>query len=306
MSAIAKYFHPETLTKISRLELRARHVVEGFLSGIHKSPYKGFSIEFADHREYVPGDDVRHIDWRLYGKADRFYIKEYEVETNLRTHILLDGSESMAYPEHGGDGRMTKWDYGATLAASIAHLLVHQQDGAGLVVFDQAIRAQLPVSSSRSTLPAWAQVLEGHKPAGSTNMELVFGHLAERIPRRGLVVIVSDLLTDVEEVIAGLQRFRFLRHDVIVLHVLDHDELEFPFTDNTLFEGMEGSTLELLTDPQSLRASYLEAVQGFVTKVRSACLNHGIQYVLVDTADPMDVVLTTFLANRMHRMRSTA
>jgi uncharacterized protein (DUF58 family) len=275
------------------------------LSGIHKSPYKGFSVEFADHREYVPGDDVRHIDWRLYGKADRYYIKEYEVETNLRTHILLDGSESMSYPEHD-DNRMTKWQYGSTLAASIAHLLVHQQDGVGLVVFDEAISKQLPVSSSRATLPAWAQVLEAHKPANKTNMELVFGHLAERIPRRGMVVIVSDLLTNVDNLLAGLQRFRFLRHDVLVLQVLDHDELEFPFTDNTLFEGMEGSTLELLTDPQSLRSSYIEALQAFISRVRSACLNHGIQYVLVDTADPMDVVLTTFLTDRMHRLRSTA
>ena len=302
----AKYFRPEVLGRISRLELRARHVVEGFVSGMHKSPYKGFSVQFASHRAYVPGDDIRHLDWRVYAKADRFFIKEYEEETNMRVHLLLDCSHSMAYPEHPGTGRMTKWDYAATVAASLAHLLVHQQDGVGLTLFDAGIRAQLPVSTHRAALLNLVHTVEANPPAKRTDVKMVFHELASRIPRRGMVVLLSDLLTDVDELVRGLQRFRFGRHDLLVLHVLDHDELEFPFTDRTLFEGMEQVDLEVLTDPQSLRASYLEAVQGFISKVRRACLDNRIDYALMSTADGVDVALTTFLASRMRHRRTTA
>ncbi len=305
MSALAKYFQPETLSKISRLELRARHVVEGFVSGRHKSPYKGLSVEFANHRSYVPGDDIRHIDWRVYGKADRFYIKEYEEETNLRTHLLLDCSGSMAYPEHPGTGRMTKWDYAATLAASLAHMLVYQQDGVGLTLFDTQIRRQLPVSSNRASLHALAAAIESHTPRDKTDVKL-FHHLGGRIPRRGMIVILSDLLTDIDDLIRGLQRFRYDRHDVLVLHVLDHDELEFPFPDRTLFEGIEEIDLEVLTDPQSLRSSYLDALHTFIRRIRAACLDAQIDYALISTADSVDVALTRFLATRMRRQRAKA
>ena len=305
-SAYAKYFQPEVLSRISRLELRARHVVEGFISGMHKSPYKGFSVQFASHRAYVPGDDIRHLDWRVYAKADRFFIKEYEEETNMRVHLLLDCSHSMAYPEHSGTGRMTKWDYAATLAASMAHLLVHQQDGVGLTLFDSDVRAQLPVSSHRAALLNLVHAVESNPPANKTDVKMTFHQLASRIPRRGMVVVLSDLLTDVDELVRGLQRFRFGRHDLLVLHVLDKDELEFPFTDRTLFEGMEEVGLEVLTDPQSLRASYLEAVQVFINKVRRACLDNRIDYALISTADGVDVALTTFLASRMRFRRTTA
>ncbi len=305
MSESAKYFQPEILSKISRLELRARHVVEGFISGRHKSPYKGFSVEFANHRSYVPGDDIRHIDWRVYARADRFFIKEYEEETNLRTHLVLDCSASMSYPDHPGTGRMTKWDYAATLAASLAHLLVYQQDGVGLTLFDTEIRKRLPVSSSRASLHALSATIEAHGPRDRTDVKL-FRHLAGSIPRRGMVVILSDLLADVDEIIRGLQRLRYDQHDVLVLHVLDHDELEFPFSDRTLFEGLEDVDLEVLTDPQSLRASYLEAVQGFIRKIRAACLNQKIDYALISTAESVDVALTTFLAARMRRRRARA
>jgi len=292
------------LNKIRRLELRAQHVVEGFLSGLHKSPYKGFSIEFADRREYVPGDDLRHIDWRVYAKADRFVIKEYEVETNLRTHILLDGSASMRYPEHGGSERMTKWTYASTLAASLAFLLVKQQDGAGLLLFDNEVRAQVPVSTSRVSLHNMVELIDAHEPRGETETKALFPFLAGQLPQRSMVIIISDLLTDVDDIIQGLQRFRFSRHDVLVLHVLDQDELEFPFTDRTLFEGLEEVDLELLTDPQALRSTYLERVQEFISKVRAACLNSRTDYALISTADPLDVALTRFLADRMHRTRS--
>lgn len=314
MNGSANFFRPEVLSRISHLELRARRVVEGFLSGMHKSPYKGFSVEFADYRQYVPGDDVRHIDWRAYAKTDRLVLKEYEVETNLRTHILLDCSGSMAYPEHPptptrkGEpgGRMTKWQYAATVAACLGHLLLHQQDGVGLTLFDHVIRRQLPVSATRAALVGYIHALEETKPAEKTDVKILFQHLADRIPRRGLVVLISDLLTDFDDIVNGLQRFRFGQHDVMVLHVLDHDELEFPFTDQTLFEGMEELDVEVLTDPQSLRNSYIEAVQGFITRIRGACLNHGIDYALLSTADPLDVALRRLLAHRTRRTRSTA
>ncbi len=305
MNASAKYFHPEVLSKISHLELRARHVVEGFVSGMHKSPYKGYSVEFAQHRHYAPGDDIRHLDWRVYAKADRFFIKEYEEETNMRVHLLLDCSASMGYPEHPGTGRMTKWDYAATVAASLAHLLVYQQDAVGLTLFDSEVRKQLPVSTSRAFLSDLSKTIETSRPQAKTDVKMLFPQLAGRIPRRGMVVILSDLLTDVDDVIHGLQRFRYGRHDVLVLHVLDHDELEFPFSDRTLFEGME-TIAEVLTDPQSLRHSYLKNLEAFLTRVRRACLDHRVDYALISTADNLDIALTTFLATRMHRQRAKA
>lgn len=306
MSNSAKYFQPEILSKISRLELRARHVVEGFVSGMHKSPYKGFSVEFANHRSYVPGDDIRHIDWRVYGKADRYYVKEYEEETNLRTHLLLDCSGSMAYPQHPGTGRMTKWDYAATLAASLAHLLVYQQDGVGLTLFDNDVRQQLPVSTNRASLHTMAEVIESHEPKDKSDLKVLFQKLARRVPRRGMVVVISDLLTDADDIVRGLQRLRYDLHDVLVLHVLDHDELEFPFSDRTLFEGLEVLDQEVLTDPQSLRRSYLDLLEAFIRKLRGACLNQRIDYALVSTAERLDVTLARFLATRMHRQRARA
>ena len=303
MNGLAKYFHPEILSKISRLELRAQRVVEGFVSGQHKSPYKGFSVEFANHRPYVAGDDIRHIDWRVYGKADRYFVKEYEAETNMRTHLLLDCSGSMAYPDHPGTGRMTKWDYAATLAASLAHLLIYQQDAVGLTLFDTEIRQQLPVSTNRASMHALAATIEAAAPRARSDVRF-FQHLAHRIPRRGMVVILSDLLTDVNDIIRGLQRLRYGLHDVLVLHVLDHDELEFPFADRTLFEGLEVAEQEVLTDPQSLRSSYLAALHTFIREVRGTCLDHRIDYALISTAESLDVALTTFLATRMHRQRA--
>jgi len=303
----SRYVRPEALTRISHLELRARRIVEGFVSGMHASPFKGFSVEFADHRPYAPGDDVRHIDWRLYAKVDRFYVKEYEVETNARTYLVLDRSSSMAYPSEPGAGRMTKWEYAATVAVCLAYLLViRQSDAAGLVLFDERIvepPAGAPVSSSQAALSAMVETLERYAPDGRTDLKLPLEELAERIPRRGLAVILSDLLADAESVVAGLQRFRSAGHEVLVLHVLDHDEIEFPFTDRTLFEGIEDVNLQVRTDPQALRAGYQEALQRFLGRIRGACLDRQIDYALLSTADPMETALTAFLAARMHRLR---
>jgi uncharacterized protein (DUF58 family) len=306
MSDTAKYFRPEVLRRISRLELRARHVVEGFVSGLHASPYKGFSVEFANHRQYVPGDDIRHIDWRVYAKSDRFFIKEYEEETNMRVHLLLDCSGSMAYPDHPRSDRMTKWEYAATAAASLAHLLNQQQDAVGLTLFDHDVRTSVPPSTNRANLRTLIEAIERTTPDERTDVGEFFHRLAGRVPRRGMVVILSDLLASYEDIVAGLQRLRFGGHDVLVLHVLDHDELEFPFADRTLFEGMEQADLEVLADPQTLRRSYLEAIVAFIGQIRSACLNHRVDYALIDTTEGLDVALGRFLAMRMHRRRARA
>ena len=201
---------------------------------------------------------------------------------------------------------MTKWEYAATAAASLAHLLIHQQDGVGLTLFDQSIRRQLPVSTKQAALTGIIRAIEETTPSEGTDVRAVFRYLADRVPPRGMVVLISDLLTDFDDIVDGLERIRFGRHEVLVLHVMDHDELEFPFTDQTLFEGMEEAGVEVRTDPQSLRQSYLEAVRAFLGRIRGSCLNHGIDYALLSTADPLDVVLTRFLANRMHRARSSA
>lgn len=322
------------LAKISRLELRARMVVEGFISGMHKSPYQGFSVEFAAHREYVPGDDIRHIDWRLFGRGDRLYIKQYEEETNLRTHILLDCSKSMAYPDETAAGvggrqmrstdpppgdpaavavqmtagtrahgpRMTKYQYASTVAASLIYLLMHQQDACGLTLFDHKIREQIAPTSSTIHLRSMIELIDRNPPDAVTEVKMLLGHLAEHIRQRSVVVVISDLLTNVDDVIAGLQRLRYTRHDVIVLHVMDDDELTFPFEQNTLFEGLEHPDVRILADPQALRASYLAIVQEFISKVRSACMDHRIDYALLSTRDPLDAALATYLAGRMHKL----
>lgn len=306
MTASAKYFQPEVLSRISSLELRARRVVEGFVSGMHKSPYRGFSVEFATHRQYAPGDDIRHLDWRVYAKADRFFIKEYEVETNMRTHLLVDCSASMAYPEHPRSDRMTKWDYAATVAASLAQLLLGQQDGVGMALFDAGMRKQFPVSTNRASCLQFIRALEQEKPGDRTDAGTMFAEIARKVPRRGMIVLISDLLFDVQTLIDGLNRMKFDQHDVLVLHVLDDDELTFPFEDRTLFEGMEDPDVEILTDPQSLRDAYLASLQSYLSSVRSACLDRSIDYAMLNTGARMDVALTRFLASRMGREHARA
>lgn len=303
MNASTKYLPPEVLARISRLELRARVVVEGFLSGVQKSPYRGFSVEFAEHREYVPGDDTRHIDWRVYAKADRYYVKQYEEETNLRTHILLDASASMAYPDPPAKGRLGKWDYARTIAACLIHLLMHQHDAAGLVLFDEEIRHQTHPTGRLAQLRSLIELLDREQPARKTGVKACIARLADQVRRRGLVVLISDLFCPPDELITGLERLSYDGHGVIVFHVMDHDEIEFPFTENTMFDALEPPQMQLLTDPQSLRQSYVRIVREHVSRIRSACADRRIDYVLMSTADPIHVALTSFLARRMHRMK---
>ncbi len=296
MSELQRYLDPKTLVKIGRLDIVARRVVEGYISGLHRSPYHGFSVEFADHREYVPGDDIKHLDWRTLAKTDRYYIKEYEEETNLRSTVLLDTSESMKY----GSGGVTKLEYGCFIAASLAYLLTQQQDSVGLALFDSTVHRFVPARSNPAHLRLILHELNQIVPKAKTSMDLIFHDVAERVHRRGLIVVISDLFDDPETILMGLRHFRHNRHEVVVFHVLDEFETTFPFDDTTLFDGLEGYG-EVLTEPRSLRDTYLEEVAKFVLAMKRGCRRHEIDYVQVNTATPLDVALSAYLASRSKR-----
>jgi uncharacterized protein (DUF58 family) len=294
-----RYLDPKTLDKIKRLDVRARLVVEGFITGQHRSPYNGFAIEFAAHREYSPGDDLRHIDWKVWSKTDRLYIKEYEEETNLKCHLIVDCSKSMRYGEKSG---WSKFDYAATAAASLGYLMQQQQDSVGMVLFSNQIDKNLKASSHPSHLKLLLHELEQAEPDNVTDVSDPFLALASQIRQRGMVAIFSDLFIDPEELGKSLAQFRLRRHEVIVFHVMHHDELDFPFQDNTLFKGMEVEA-ELHTEPRALRRSYLEAVENYMARVKKVCAVAGIDHVLLDTSKPLDGVLTSYLNFRAKSRR---
>lgn len=289
-----KFVDPEVLNKITRLEMKARSIMEGFLSGMHKSPRKGFSIEFRAHREYVTGDDLKHLDWKVFGRTDRLYIKQYEMETNLRCHLLLDTSESMDY----GSGDITKLELACYAAASMAFLLNQQQDAVGVTCFDKQVGTRTPSTTGRGHLQAILQCLAGARAKDETNIEPVFRELAEHLPRRGLVIVISDLFDAPDRVLKGLQYFRAKAHDVIVFHIWDEYELTFPFRRMTRFEGLE-TDVKLLCDPFSVRKAYLQEVEAFNQKIRRGCRDQFVDYVLLSTDRKLDVELTRFLASRM-------
>jgi uncharacterized protein (DUF58 family) len=290
---------PEVLARIGRLDLRARAVVDGVLTGMHKSPYKGNSVEFLQHREYTRGDDLRRVDWKVWGRQDRLYIKEFEDETNLRLFLLVDGSASMDYtPPRFRDGPgLTKYDYAATLAASLGWLGLSQGDAVGCAVFDNQVRASLPARTSRSHLAGLVSALEQPRQKQPSDFLAVLRGLAETLPRRGLVVICSDLLGDRAGVFKGLQLLRQRGHDLAIFHVLDDDELDFPFEGPTRFEGLELPE-ELACNPRALRAGYLEAIEAFLTEVRTHAARARCDYHLVRTSQPIDSALVNFLARR--------
>ena len=285
---------PAVLNKITRLDLKARLMVEVFVSGMHKSPYHGFSVEFAEHRQYTPGDDLRHLDWKIFGRTDRLYIKEYELETNLRSHILLDTSESMDY---GSEGRQ-KLETAAFIAASLGYLIVRQQDAVGLATFDKSIQAFIPTGSHLGHLRQILTVLGMAKPQRTSDLGQVLHVLAERIPRRGLILLVSDLFDDADKILKGLQHLRHTKHDVIVFHVLDADETTFPFDRMTLFEGMEEFP-KVLCDPKAVRAAYLQELDSFCAKIRKGCVEQKIDYCRITTDQKLDVALSAYLAERL-------
>ncbi len=289
---------PQVAERLQHLTLTASRAVEGFLAGRHKSPHRGVSVEFVERRGYVPGDDLRHLDWKAFARTDRLAIKRYEEETNLECTLVVDASASMGYPT---DGRPTKYDHACQVAAALAHLVLSERDGASLALFDQQLDRVLPASTSPAhLLPILAALVE-RRPGGATDLSAVLGRLTERIARPGIVVVISDLFGDVEGLASGLSRLRARNHDAIVLHVLHGDELRFPFDRLTRFEGLEEEQ-RLLVDPRSLRAEYLGALEEWRAQVRRACTVRGVDYHVVDTTAPLDVVLSAWLGARMARL----
>ena len=290
---------PQTLAKLKGLHLRARHIVEGYVAGLHRSPYRGFSIEFAEHREYVPGDDLRYVDWKVFGRTDKFYLKQFEDETNLLCYLVLDVSESMRYRSKGA--ALSKYEYAQCVAASLAWLVLEQQDAAGLATFDSQVRSYLRPSGSASQLEQMMQTMESAAAGKKTLCGPILHELAERLQKRGVVVILSDFFDDLSSIVAGLKHFRHRRHDVVVLHVLDPAELDFPFQGATQFKGLEESA-ELEADPQVIRQAYLREMESFRNSLKVSCLNQQIDYVLLRTDQPLDIALSGFLTARGRRV----
>jgi uncharacterized protein (DUF58 family) len=294
-----KYLDPQTLASLEGLDLQARMVVEGYVAGMHPSPYHGFSVEFAEHREYVPGDDIRHVDWKVWSKTDKLYLKQYEEETNLLSYLLVDTSESMAY---ASGENVTKLQYAQFVASALAYMILQQQDSVGLVVFDDAVRRYLKPAGSPSQLKEVIRLLDVTPAREKSDLGVVFHDLAERFKKRGVVAVFSDLFDDADKVVSGLKHFRHRRHEVIVFHILDPAEIEFPFRDTTLFKGLEDVS-QILTDPHALRRAYREEVTLFLKEIEKACRMADIDYVPLRTNQNLGIALSSYLASRSARIR---
>ncbi len=296
-----RWLPADTTAKLSRLELVARGLMEGFVAGRHQSPHKGFSVEFAEHRQYTPGDDLKNMDWRVYGRKDRYYIKQYVEETNLRATILLDASGSMAYRGTRAASRngqcLSKFEYAQHIAAALAYMLVSQQDAVGLVTFDSKIRTYVPARSRASQVRTLLECIDQTEAGNDTAISPIFHDIAERIPRRGLVIVLSDLFDQPEELLKALHHFRYRRHEVIVLHIMAEEELHFPFEKFTEFHDLE-STEELEVDPRTLRASYLDQLRAFLAAIKSGCGEISADYRAMSTSQPFDVALSDYLSRR--------
>jgi uncharacterized protein (DUF58 family) len=288
-----RYFDPEGLARVGKMELVARQMVEGFLTGRHRSPYHGFSVEFLDHRVYSPGDELRCLDWKILARTDKYYVKLFQDETNLRAHILVDCSKSMGFTS----GKLTKLEYANYLAAALTYLMIHQNDAVGLVTFDTEIRQFLAPKARPTQFRRVLELLEHNAAQGDTDVGTVLHTAAERVRRRGLVIIISDLIDDVEKIANGLQHFRHNHHEVIVFHVLDDAELSFPYDRLTRFKDMEGAG-RLVANPKSLRNRYLARMKTFLDGVESACFERGISYNLANTKEPYDAFLAAYLEKR--------
>lgn len=299
MESSPNYLSPRTLASLQGLDLQARLVVEGYVSGLHKSPYHGFSVEFAEHREYAPGDDTRHVDWKVWSKTDKYYLKQYEEETNLLTYLLLDTSESMSY---ASGGNVTKLQYAQFVAAALAYMVLQQQDSVGLATFDEQVRRYLRPSGQPSHLKELFHLMDATPAGDKSDLAAIFHDLAERFKKRGIVVVLSDLFDDPSRVLSGLRHFRHRRHEVIVFHVLDPAEVDFPFRQTTLFKGLEGLP-EILTEPHALRRAYQSEVGAFLAEIKKGCQMGDIDYVPLRTDDDLDAALSTYLAARATRVR---
>ena len=288
-----RYLDPKTLAKIKGLEVKARLIVEGFMAGQHRSPYQGFSVEFAQHREYAWGDDLKHLDWKVHARTDKYYLKQYIEETNLVLYLVVDTSESMTYRSNG----VSKLDYACYIAASLAYLTLQQRDAVAMALFDREPYQYLKPNTNPAQLRNVCRLLEEARNKEKTQMGLTLHELADRFPRRGIVLVLSDCFDRPDEVVSGLKHLRYKRHDIILMNVLDPYELEFPFKDATLFEGLEEYP-ELLVEPRGLRQRYLEEVAAFQTTLKKGCRNLTADYVLMNTGQPLDVALSAYLATR--------
>jgi uncharacterized protein (DUF58 family) len=293
-----RFLDPAVIARLGTLELKARTIVEGFLSGLHRSPFKGFSVEFAEYRQYLPGDDLSSIDWKVYARSDRYYVKKFEEETNLDCYILLDVSRSMGYGRRDG---MTKMVYAQMLAASLAYLMNRQRDAVALTTFDESIVTMLPPSARPGHLRSLLVTLDRAQLGTRTDVSKPLHVLADAISKRGMVVLISDLLDDPERVIDGLRHFRFKGTDVVVFHVMDPDELTFPFERASKFRDMEGDD-ELMAVPSVVRASYLEEMERVLEEYRRELGSVGVDYKLVNTSEPLEFALMSYLSNRSRYM----
>jgi uncharacterized protein (DUF58 family) len=287
------FLDPAVVARLGTLELKARTIVEGFLSGLHRSPFKGFSVEFAEYRQYIPGDDLSTIDWKVFARSDRYYVKKFEEETNLDAHLLLDVSGSMGY----GSTAMTKFEYAACLAASLAYLMNRQRDAVGLTAFDDKIVAMLPAGSRPGHLRNMLVTLDRLQLGRETNVSKPLNQIVDSLSKRGMVVLISDLLDDDEAVIRSLKHFQFRGNDVIVFHVLDPDEIDFPFERATMFEDLETSE-EVLAVPGAVRDHYIRAMSGFIDRYRRELGATGIDYQLLSTKRPLELALMSYLSTR--------
>ena len=288
-----QFLDPAVIARLGTLELKARTIVEGFLLGLHRSPFKGFSVEFAEYRQYIHGDDLATIDWKVYARSDRYYVKKFEEETNLDCHLLLDTSGSMGYGSHG----VTKFEYGACVAASIAYLMNRQRDASGLMAFDDRVVEMLPASAKPGHLRALLLTLDRLRLGRETNVSGPIHELAESLGKRGLVVLISDLLDDPDAVVRALKHFQYRGTDVIVFQILDPDELDFPFDRATWFEDLETGE-EVMAVPGLVRDHYLREIGRLVDTYRRELGAAGIDYQLLKTTDPLELALLSYLSTR--------
>lgn len=293
------YFEPDRIARLRNLSLVARSAVEGFISGLHRSPHRGFSVEFTEHREYAPGDDIRHLDWVAWGRSDRYYIKQYEQETNLRAHILLDVSASMNYRH---ETELTKFGYGCFLAACLSYLMCRQQDAVGMIAFDETTRFHLSPASTPAHLDRIFKRLEMLRPGNRTALAGTFHQLAQRIAKRGLVVVISDLYDDQDEILRALQHFVYKKHQIIVFHVFDPAELAFRFERMQSFVDMETGE-RVQADPRQVRDAYVEEINAFIDRYRRECSERNIEYVVARTDEPYDRMLLRYLSRRRTALR---
>jgi uncharacterized protein (DUF58 family) len=294
MADVAELLTPADLRKIGNLQVLARFVVEGFCSGLHTSPHKGFSVEFREHRQYVQGDEIRRLDWKVFGKTDRLYIREYEEETNLRATLLVDASGSMNYAGAG----LSKFAYATRLAACLAYLMLRQQDSVGLMTFDTKMRQHIPPRSRPSHLHVLLDALQATQPGGETELAKVFHQLVPKIHRRGLLIIFSDCFGNVPELLSALAHLRHAHHEIIIFQIWDPDELEFPFQQWTRFDSLESDTEQRLLDPVQLRAVYLDNLARFRQELKDGCHRHRIDLVPLTTNQPFAEALAYYLARR--------